>query len=307
MMFGTREEFSYFECRTCGCVQMETIPEDVSGFYGASYYAHQPQASATPSTALARARRKFRHQLTRLELRYPRLAQKTLRLLRRESALPYWVAPMADRLRLNSRILDVGCGAGAILFDLQTAGFSDLTGIDPFIPASVEAAGVRLLKRDLFSVTETFDCVMLHHAFEHMDDPHRVFAKLAETISDTGVIVLRTPVAGTFAWRTYGKNWVQLDPPRHLFVHTRESMRLLADAAGLRIRATVFDSTNFQFWASEQYLRDMPLEHPQSLMHNLPYGSFSVAEVEQFNRDAERLNREEDADQAAFYLERAPR
>ena len=40
MMFGTRELFDYFECEACGCLQIASIPSDLSRHYPASYYSN---------------------------------------------------------------------------------------------------------------------------------------------------------------------------------------------------------------------------------------------------------------------------
>ena len=64
------------------------------------------------------------------------------------------------------------------------------------------------------------------------------------------MIVIRIPIAGTHAWQTYGVDWVQLDAPRHLFLHTEDGMRSLAAGAGLQVTAVVHDSTAMQFWGS---------------------------------------------------------
>ena len=37
MMFGTRERFTYFECNSCGCLQIAEIPDDLARFYAADY------------------------------------------------------------------------------------------------------------------------------------------------------------------------------------------------------------------------------------------------------------------------------
>ena len=305
MMFGTREEFEYFECAACGVIQLASPPRDLSQFYRAGYYAHRQRKLPEARQGLKQLQRQLRHWLTALELQRPLLANVAMRTLGRPSRLPKWVVPLRDRLNVRSKILDVGCGTGAALFSLHECGFTDLTGIDPFIEADSAAAGIRLLKRDLFSITDRFDCIMLHHAFEHMPEPERVLAKLVDILAPGGALIIRVPVAGCFAWRHYGKVWAQLDAPRHLFLHTPRSIRLLAEAAGLRLAATVFDSTEFQFWASEQYLQDVPLEDSRSVLHDPPNGIFSSAQMEKFSLDAKRLNEEHDGDSAAFYLERA--
>lgn len=39
MFFGTGEEFLYFECEECHCVQIVTIPDNLGDYYGKGYYS----------------------------------------------------------------------------------------------------------------------------------------------------------------------------------------------------------------------------------------------------------------------------
>ena len=39
MMFGYRDEFAYFACGQCGCLQIADIPPDMSRYYPANYYS----------------------------------------------------------------------------------------------------------------------------------------------------------------------------------------------------------------------------------------------------------------------------
>ena len=43
MMFGTREVFSYLECRSCGCVQLIDDVRDWSQYYPADYHSFAPR------------------------------------------------------------------------------------------------------------------------------------------------------------------------------------------------------------------------------------------------------------------------
>src|SRR6185503_2630804 len=97
---------------------------------------------------------------------------------------------------LDSRILDVGCGAGGLLLKLQREGFRSLLGADPFIQADIDYGnGVRVLKRTADNVDGQFDFVMLHHSFEHMPDPAASLRILAHKLAPKGTLLIRVPVA----------------------------------------------------------------------------------------------------------------
>jgi predicted SAM-dependent methyltransferase len=143
---------------------------------------------------------------------------------------------------------------------------------------------------------------MMHHTFEHLIDPTGTMEKLSRIVAPGGSVVIRMPVAGTYAWRTYGADWYQLDAPRHIFVHTEKSLAIIAQRAGFALASVVYDSTGRQFWVSEQYRRDIPLKNERSYLNN-PRGSvFTPEDMKRFDREAGRLNGERQGDQACFYL-----
>jgi hypothetical protein len=45
MMFGSREEFLYFECSKCGCLQIAEIPENIEKYYPPNYLRSSRQRS----------------------------------------------------------------------------------------------------------------------------------------------------------------------------------------------------------------------------------------------------------------------
>ena len=108
--------------------------------------------------------------------------------------------------------------------------------------------------------------------------------------------MIRIPIASSYAWRTYGVNWVQLDPPRHLFLHTVKSMSFSAEKAGLEVKDVFYDSGTLQFTGSERYSKNIPL------MDKSGDTLFSEAELANFQRQADKLNKEKQGDQAGFYL-----
>ncbi len=299
MMFGTRDTFSYFECAHCGTVQIATVPDDLSPYYPTDYYSYQAAPiSDSPLKAFLKKER------TKFALTGKGLLGRLMHRLQGAPDILKWT--MNSSLNIDSKILDVGCGAGMFLLELRALGFTRLQGVDPFIANDISYQnGVKIWKKQLSDINETFDLIMFHHSLEHIATPRPALATARRLLTPNGVALIRVPVAGTFAWRHYGANWVQLDAPRHLFLPTVQSMRLLAEQCGFEIFKIEFDSTAFQFWGSEQYLKDIPLNDPRSYWINPECSSFSSRDISEFEARAEALNRKGQGDSACFYLRKS--
>lgn len=295
MMYGTREQFDYLRCAGCGCVQIAEIPGDMSRYYPPDYYSFAPAAESGPLARFLQ-RRRARHVLGSRNV--------IGGLFARARGIP----PTLDHARRAGigpadAVLEVGCGNGERLLAMRDYGFVDLTGLDPYAAvAARKAPGFKILKTELSDHEGVYDFVMLHHAFEHMDDPAGVLERISRMLGRGGKALLRLPVAASEAFETYGRDWVQLDAPRHLYLHTPGSIGILAARAGLEVVETVYDSTAFQFWGSEQYRRDIPLRDERSYAMNPAASVFGKAEIDRFEAQARRLNREGRGDQACFYL-----
>jgi len=81
-------------------------------------------------------------------------------------------------------------------------------------------------------------------------------------------------------------------------------MIVLASRMGFKLIATLYDSTSFQFWGSEQYLRDIPLFDERSWGVNPERAVFVASQIEEWEREAIRLNEMGLGDQACFYLQK---
>jgi len=143
---------------------------------------------------------------------------------------------------------------------------------------------------------------MFHHSFEHLPFPQEIFKCISRLLNDRGVVLIRTPIVPSYAWEYYGVNWVQLDAPRHFFIHSLKSLEILAAQAGLKIKEVIYDSTEFQFLGSEQYQRDIPLISERSYYKNPQKSIFSAGERKMFNLKADNLNNDKLGDQASVYL-----
>ena len=268
----------------------------MSCYYPGDYYSFQ-EATPRPAGWLERRARRLR---TALIVRREGVAGRLVRWIKPSYSLEL----LSGYARTDSRILDYGCGRGGLLLNLQLNGFTRLLGYDPFIGVETINHGngvvvYRTLPPDYGSI---FDIVILDHVFEHLPNPMHALDEIAALLAPRGILIIRTPLAGSYAWRAYRTNWVQLDAPRHLFLQTPESLELLARSHNFRIHEIRYDSTGFQFYGSEQYRRDIPLRDARSHWVN-PHGStFSSDEMEEFEKTRAELNRVGDGDQATFIL-----
>ncbi|HUU42327.1 MAG TPA: class I SAM-dependent methyltransferase [Planctomycetota bacterium] len=299
MMYGTRETFAYVQCAACGCIQIAEIPDDMTPYYPPDYQGFK-------ASRRDKIRRSVNHPLKRWRYRYAVLNEGLL------GRLLYAVSPAAKLrwlsyagLTRGSRVLDVGCGAGSLLFKLREIGMTRLLGVDPYIEADIDwGNGLVIRKQRLEDVEGTWDCILFNHSLEHMPDQHGTIALAEKRLAPDGVLVVLTPVVDGDGWKRYGVNWVGLDAPRHLYVHSHESLARLLGAAGLGITRVRCNTTAFNLWASEQYARDIPLHSPRSWAMDHEGSVFSQADMEAFKKRARRLNAEGRGDQAIFYARR---
>jgi SAM-dependent methyltransferase len=310
MLFGTRERFAYLRCLGCGAMRIASVPSDLARHYPPEYYdalggeyAELAAKRQSPLAALAGAARDRAVLLSRRR----RLARWTRR----------WAPPVTADVRrasgftrraglhsFNDPILDVGCGRRAVnLANLRKVGFRRLLGIDPFLEADGEFAGVPLRRRSVQEQSGSFQAITFHHSFEHVPDPKATLVAAGRLLRPGGVVLIRTPVMGTWFWERFGTTWWELDPPRHLWVHTRASLEILARRAGLALFDVVWDSSYLELIASEQIGRDVAWREPGS-WNGGPSAAFDADTIAQYQALITELNREGRAGRAGFYFRR---
>ncbi len=283
MMIGTREVFRYFQCRRCGCLQIETIPDDIARFYGSGYYSYDKRRHKR----FKRARRALRR---RLIMTGSSVIAGMLSLLSSPDPLFRMYRNMG--IRLTSRVLDVGAGSGGHVLDLRDAGVVAAVGIDPLLDKDVVVENrILVYRRAIDQMDGEFDIVTFHHSLEHVPDQIGTLQHARRLLAAGGRILVRVPTVTSEAYETYRENWVNLDAPRHFFLHSHNSLNLVASRAGLKINKLWCDSTDMQFMASEQYMRDMPLMDARSAAITKRHSMFSGSQRRAYAKRARQVNR----------------
>lgn len=257
MYFGTRQEFEYFECERCQCLQIAEIPEDLGKFYGKEYYSFQRPDILAPSTCG----------------------------------------------RIETRILDVGCGAGGWLMEQQAKGYVHLFGCDLFIDADIDYEPcIHIKKCTIHEMEGSFDFIRLKDSFEHMGDPYETLISIRRLLSQGGVCLVSMPVFPNAAYDAFKEDWYEWDAPRHLFIHSEKSMEYLCRKAGLKIKNVEYNSGDMQFITSLLYREGIPyVEQDDDVIKKY----FNPGELDRILELTKELNRNGYGDHAVFTIERA--
>lgn len=282
MMFGTRETFNYCQCSSCDCLQIEAIPSDIARHYGGAYYSYDLRRHA----GLKRWRRGLRRNYI---MAAPDWITSLFSLF--SSQDPLFRIYRTLGVNPGSRLLDVGTGSGGHVLDLQDAGIAGAVGIDPFLEKDVVLDGrILVYKKAIAEMTGAFDLITFHHSLEHMPDQFDALSHARRLLTPGGRVLVRIPTVTSDAFDLYREHWVNLDAPRHFFLHSHKSLDLVASRVGLTIDRLWCDSSDMQFMGSEQYLKDIPLRDSRSAAVTKRGSLFSHAQRRDYARKAEIVN-----------------
>ncbi len=137
-------------------------------------------------------------------------------------------------------LLDIGCGAGGYLKFMKELGWRVL-GID-LSPQAAKTAreryGVPVQVGTLETsglADESVAVITMVHAIEHVPDPIAHLRQCHRVLREEGRIVLTTPNVAGLMSRLFGRHWMALEPPRHLWLFGPATLRACLERAGFRI------------------------------------------------------------------------
>ena len=140
----------------------------------------------------------------------------------------------------TGNMLDVGCGTGAFLHTMQKAGW-EYTGLEPDETARNKAIELYNIhpkaSEELYSLpAKSFDAITLWHVLEHVHDLKKYIAQLSALLTPSGKIFIAVPNYTSYDAEHYGEHWAAYDVPRHLYHFSPESMNVLINQHGLKIK-----------------------------------------------------------------------
>jgi SAM-dependent methyltransferase len=241
------------QCEACQLWWLDPKPDEreIGRFY-ADYFTHTPVATDPVNSSVVRA-----------YLR--RYGYGGSRLLHAATRVVPWMDDLAGGLvswlpaRPNGTLLDVGCGSGEFLRRMRALGWavrgveSDQAAVD--IARRVHGLDVRT--ETLANLRDaSFDAVTMHHVIEHVPDPPGFIRDAGRLLRQGGVLVIVTPNSQSLASGWFGRNWVHWDPPRHLHVFSRRSLRVVVERAGLSCKIVRTTARYARFaWSASSSIR----------------------------------------------------
>ena len=234
------------ECERCSSVYLDPRPtRDTAPLAYRTYYDGAPEPRSEPvRPAWQRLRRALRNGYLNSTYGYS---------VRPAVGIGRFVVPLLARYREladmhvrhlrypgdGATLLDVGCGEGEFLAELQSLGWT-VEGIDPSEAAVsiARARGVAATTGTFADVSlggRSFDAITFRLVFEHIGDPVAALARCRTALRDRGTLWIATPSLDSEAHRIFRRDWIHLEPPRHAVLYTRHSLTRLLAVSGFDV------------------------------------------------------------------------
>jgi len=257
-LFGSGGSWNIRACGNadCGLMWLDPmpLPEDIGEAY-ADYYTHDdaPDRTGHPLYGLFTAANDgylaTRHGYFESGLSvWKKLAGILLWLHPGRRAVADLSVMWLDALP-QGRLLDVGCGSGWLMKGMTRLGWVvEGVDLDPQAVQSARAKGMQVHLGHLNGLAlpaESYDAVTMSHFIEHVHDPISVVGECRRLLKPGGRLVIVTPNTRSLGHRLYGKDWMHLDPPRHLHLFNTDALGEAVRRAGfgkLRVWTSLRDA-----------------------------------------------------------------
>jgi SAM-dependent methyltransferase len=216
-LMGYGGSFSFVRCNNCGlCYQSPRLPwHKLAPYYEGDYSAYDRLVREYPSP------------LRRMSKRVGVLKQR-------------W---FVERFRKGGQLLDVGCGTGLFLEEMQRNKRWQLTGLEPTTRAAHymhEQLGIPVVQETFENAhlpPESLDVITLWHVLEHVYAPRYTLRKAWQALKPGGFLFFAIPNYESLSRVAFGRHWVGWDVPRHLYIFPRPVVQRLVAEAGFRVVA----------------------------------------------------------------------
>lgn len=133
------------------------------------------------------------------------------------------------------RVLDVGCGTGQLLVELERLGAVAIGTERAGAASRAVRPGLLVLEGELddcASGVGRLDAIVIWHVLEHLRDPAAVLRTTCRLLPPGGLLFVAVPNSASWQARLFGRYWFHLDLPRHLHFFTRRGLLSVLQSQG---------------------------------------------------------------------------
>lgn len=241
-----------------------SIDSDIKKLY-TEYYTHQPKDSS--KKRLASLREAIKARILQKSFGYSVNA-----LYGPLARIFSWIGPLKEivggsvmwlKASDRKRLLDVGCGNGQFLVQMQQLGW-EVAGVEP------DPEAVCLAKKHLGSgifqgtlekakfPDDSFDAITMNHVIEHVPNPIELLVECRRDLKPGGKLVVVTPNIRSLVRCLFGKYWSGWEVPLHFFLFSPKALKKCSEQTGLHIQElrTVSKAVRYIWYASRLLRKD---------------------------------------------------
>jgi len=222
--------FDLYKCDKCGLVLiLPYLKQDTLGkYYPSNYYSYSDTERMEEDKGSLVSKIKY-------YLKHPVKAANCLlysKLLKQKDLVAY---------EGGMNVLDIGCGDGRYLLGKRKYGcncFGVDIGEDALNALKISDPEIITFCGDLWETefpTGYFDVINMTSVLEHVVDINKLLAEIHRILSANGVLKIQVPNSGSMTRKIFGKYWMGLDAPRHVYTFSSNNLRILFDKMNFEV------------------------------------------------------------------------
>lgn len=213
----SKQSFAIWHCNSCGLRFTQDVPEQeaIGSYYQSEQYISHSDTKKGLINTLYHFVRK-------------RTINGKKKLVVQASGL------------LKGTILDIGCGTGAFLHTMKTAGWGTM-GLEPDATARQKAAELYGLQPEtpehLFDLKQgSYNVITMWHVLEHVHNLQGYLQQIYQLLAPGGCLIIAVPNYTSYDAQAYGSYWAAWDVPRHLYHFSPGAMQQLLQKHGFAVK-----------------------------------------------------------------------
>lgn len=143
-----------------------------------------------------------------------------------------------EKMSIGRNIFDVGAATGyfldlAALRGWNTAGLE----ISNYAANIARKKGHNIFLGNLKDVqlSEKLDVITMWDVLEHVKDPFSYIKTANKLLKDGGILIINTIDKGSLWAKLWGKHWLLIIPPEHLYYYSKKNLKILLEKNGFKI------------------------------------------------------------------------